>query len=82
MKFWALKIKWNPVKTSERQRWTFSRSLDNKIDIIASDDQRSTYDSRKKYYFSLCQRSLSNTVISNAKLFYNGKTSLEKIVEK
>ena len=78
-------IKWNPaVKTAHDRDEIFKAVLDGRIDVIATDHAPHTIEEKEQSYMAapsggpLLQHSLTAMI----DLYYQGKISLEKIVEK
>lgn len=79
------KIKWNPsIKTEKDKNGLLAALIDNKLDIIATDHAPHTLSEKSGNYFNASSGGplVQHALLLMLELFYQGKISLEKLVEK
>jgi dihydroorotase len=78
-------IKWNPaIKKAEDREGLFAGILNNSIDIIATDHAPHVLKEKQKNYFEAPSGGpmVQHSLVVMLEFYFNGKISLEKIVEK
>lgn len=79
------KIKWNPsIKTEKDKNGLLAALIDNKLDIIATDHAPHTLSEKSGNYFNASSGGplVQHALLLMLELFYQGKISIEKLVEK
>jgi dihydroorotase len=79
------KIKWNPaIKTVKDKNGLLTALLNNKLDIIATDHAPHTIEEKNGNYFQALSGGplVQHALPAMLELYYKGKITLEKIVEK